>query len=119
MFRLRRIKAALAVAGAAVLCSGCGTIVARSGALAAGSWGSGSVPPVYPATCLDVAVTLGPSSAPIGKQAAQRLVFFIDLPFSVATDTLCLPFDLLPESRSGGPEHQPIGKGAEQLQPAR
>jgi uncharacterized protein YceK len=50
--------------------------------------------PVYPATCVDGAIVFGPGSEEAGNQAGQRIVFFFDFPFSLATDTLLLPYDI-------------------------
>jgi uncharacterized protein YceK len=110
-----RIQSAI-TAGMAIICfSGCGTIITRSGVLGIGGGGD-HLFPVYQATCLDSVVVFGPSSEPVRRQAAQRLVFLVDLPISVATDTIFLPFDLLPESRNLKSSRQSQDrKGAEQL----
>jgi uncharacterized protein YceK len=116
---MRKITTAFTAAITVILFSGCGTIITRSGALGLGSWDSG-LPPVYQATVLDTKIAFGPSSEPVGQQAAQRLAFFIDLPISIAADTLLLPFDLLPESPQERPQmHDQSSKGAERLQTLR
>ena len=120
MRKIRKITPAFTAAITVILFSGCGTIITRSGALGVGSWDSGSLPPVYQATILDTMIAFGPSSEPVGQQAAQRLVFFIDLPISIAADTLLLPFDLLPESPQERPQiNDQSSKGAERLQTQR
>lgn len=74
--------------------TGCGTILARSDG---GVWDS---PRLYPATQVN-AEFLGvigeePNSGDIGQQLACAVspLFLLDLPISIATDTLCLPFDI-------------------------
>jgi uncharacterized protein YceK len=108
------------------LLSGCGTFIART------AFREESHPPrYYPATCIDgygisrpfyrdsYRDSLGP------KAVAVSLGSLVDLPISLATDTLCLPLDIWaysgpheagderiqPNPQGGANEGQPPGSG--------
>ena len=71
------------------LTSGCGTFAARSG----GWVDRSSLPKFYPATSLDAGMISGRGAGDDKDKAGWALVGLVDLPFSLVTDTVCLPFD--------------------------
>ena len=75
--------------------NGCGTFVARTG------WRTEvHLPKLYPATAEDIRNIRRGAVDPynIGYTAGERIGMFVggvlDTPFSLITDTLCLPYDL-------------------------
>lgn len=67
-----------------LLLSGCGAFISRSGILTLGKGWTAHRPALYPATQFD------------GQCIPSQffLLCFIDLPFSLVTDTLLLPVDI-------------------------
>jgi uncharacterized protein YceK len=73
--------------------SGCATVIGRMGVYGKPP----DVPPVYPATYCDVTWMTAPCRSSFegsaGKKAAACAIGTIDLPISLAIDTLLLPLD--------------------------
>ena len=90
-FRLRHKMTRWFLAVGLLLFCGCGTWMARSGwRYEGGGW-----PRYYPATWWDLQA-LDPSQHLITDQLCPKpWGYLIDLPVSLATDTICLPLDLL------------------------
>jgi uncharacterized protein YceK len=75
--------------------TGCGTFVARSGMLAA----IGGPPRYYPATCLDATILVDlvvpeKTSGGFPVRLGRSCLGLLDMPISLVTDTLWLPFDI-------------------------
>jgi uncharacterized protein YceK len=88
-------KAMVTGGGIIFACAGCGTIVTRTSAGNIARWDhSKQFATVYPATCVDGFAVFGASSDGATKQVGQRIGFFFDLPFSLAIDTVLLPYDI-------------------------
>ena len=85
----------LLLMGCVCACTGCGTVATR----AMRSEFSDKFPAVYPATYCDVGLISAPCrssfSGSAGKKAGACIVGIIDLPISVAVDTLLLPYDVI------------------------
>ena len=78
-----------------VLSSGCGTFVERF------PLDSHPKPPIcYPATCFDGQLIAGPfipdnyETSGFPKLAGCMLIGIVDLPISLAIDTVCIPYDI-------------------------
>ena len=75
----------------AAFCSGCGTIISRSGFA---DMGYDHVPRYYSATFVDSRLISDSSpSTSSGARASWCVIGVIDVPISLATDTLLLPYD--------------------------
>lgn len=77
-----------------VFCSGCGTVVSRTGIH---TLSDKPQPRYYPATCWSsrmIAAPAHPEDGSSGGRAAWCLAGSIDLPISLTTDTLLLPYDI-------------------------
>jgi len=80
------------------LCVGCGTVLTRTPARGLASWNGDPFPRFYPATCVDGGMIYDPGMEghdSTGQRTARRIGYFCDLPISLATDTLFLPFDTI------------------------
>jgi uncharacterized protein YceK len=94
---MKQAQVILAILGV-LLCSGCGTILVRTGAAA-------DVKRPYPATRVDAQVVSvwgeEHNSGDIGQEYFRLAspFFLVDFPVSLITDTLCLPWDLLSKPR--------------------
>jgi uncharacterized protein YceK len=92
------------------VCTGCGTIATRT------SWRnelSDDFPPVYAATYVDGGLITAPCRSAFegsaGKKAGVCVVGVIDLPLSLAIDTLLLPYDAISSAAKSDEVAQPDG----------
>ena len=93
-------------------CAGCGTYVARSKNGKFFTYGE-ILPRCYPATYVDGALIGGSFTTqdPDISGAARCASFIggvVDMPISVVTDTLGLPYDLSKSSETNGPPNQAL-----------
>lgn len=92
---MNRLAIVAVAIGIAICAPGCATVATRHPKCGMAE----TRPALYPATLADVWIMVGndPLSAGASKRAPTMLFFFaglIDLPFSLLTDTVCLPYDL-------------------------
>lgn len=100
---IRATASFLILAPLLLACTGCGTILARN-ALTAYDFEDPTkriVAPVYPATVIDAGYISASVSGHYGDKkisAGDRVVVcfgvILDIPISLTTDTLCLPYDI-------------------------
>jgi hypothetical protein len=70
-------------------------MIARTAAGSMAYWdNSHPFSPVYPATSLDGIAVFGPGPEETGNEIGLRIGFFFDFPFSLAIDTVLLPYDI-------------------------
>jgi uncharacterized protein YceK len=79
--------------------TGCGTYMARCTEVDVDVWGD-----LYPATQVDFFTAAGVVAydAPIAIIPAVWVCSLVDLPFSLATDTLLLPYDVIKNNTTKG-----------------
>ena len=94
------MKTSFLLGACLLLLTGCGTIATRTSTR---NMISDTLPAVYAATSIDaglISATSRPEFGSAGKRAAASIAGLIDLPISIATDTLFLPYDLYKSSSS-------------------
>jgi uncharacterized protein YceK len=89
-------RLAVTFGGCVCFLTACGTVSTRTSLK---TELSDDFPPVYPATYVDTGLITAPCrssfSGSAGKKAGACFCGLLDLPISLATDTLLLPYDLV------------------------
>jgi len=103
-----KLELTLFLVGCACVFTGCGTAATRTGAK---SEFSNKFPPVYPATYVDAGFISAPCRSGFTGSAAKKtgacIMGLIDLPISLATDTLILPYDIYKVISTEGDSAEP------------